>query len=92
MFVPSAPRGLPVVRRAKHATRLRNRRSRRDHARCGHGRLVRRFGASPTVVSLADRVSNDSFPHPSERVVRTNAEGLLSRAAHLAHPTFTARV
>ena len=26
------------------------------------------------------------------RVVRTNAEGLLSRAAHLAHPTFTARV
>jgi hypothetical protein len=89
MFVPSAPRGPPVVRRAKHATRLRNRRSRRGDARCGHGRLVRRFGASPTVVSLADRVSN-SFH--TLRVVCTNAEGLLSRAAHLAHPTFTARV
>jgi hypothetical protein len=40
-------------------------------------------------VSLADRVSN-SFH--TLRVVCTNAEGLLSRAAHLAHPTFTARV
>ena len=72
MFVPSAPRGPPVVRRAKHATRLRNRRSRRGDARCGHGRLVRRFGASPTVVSLADRVSNDSFPHPSFRAFRAH--------------------